>query len=126
METKLITNLINLGAQLASDPNKDKAIALLKSWEVNSKDAEALVEMLCNKYKQESTFSCKFFYWKPVEGWKVYHRLQEAAVDTTLDEETRYVASALLADGKPSIMGYSLRMNTFYMERFIQIISGAL
>ena len=77
METKLITNLINLGAQLASDPNKDKAIALLKSWEVNSKDAEALVEMLCNKYKQESTFSCKFFYWEPVEGWKVYHRLQE-------------------------------------------------
>ena len=59
-----------------------------------------------------------------MEGKRVYRKLQEAAVNTTLDEETRYVAKALLADGIPSIMGYSLRMNSFYMEHFIYIITN--
>lgn len=75
---------------------------------------------------KQNHFTCKYFYWNPVEGKKIYRRLQEAAVDTTLDEETRYIASNLLREGQPSIMGYALRMNMFYMEHFIKIISGAL
>lgn len=124
--SKNITNLINLGAEIVNNPDKEKAISWLKIWGLNSPDTEALVELLCNKFKSENTFSCKLFYWKPVEGKKIYRRLQEAAVDTTLDEETRLVASSLLHDGSPSIIGYSLRMNTYYMEHFIKIISGAL
>ena len=126
MKTKDVTDLINLGAQIANDPNKDMAIAWLIIYGLNSPDAEAFVEQLCNKYKQQNTHSCKYFYWKPAEGKCVYRRLQEAAVDTTLDEETRLVASSLLHDGSPSIMGYTLRMNAYYMEHFIKIISGAL
>lgn len=125
VSTKDITNLINLGAQIASAPDEHKAIILLKSWGLNSSDTEALVKMLCAKCKQESTYSCKYFYWEPMEGKRVYRKLQEAAVDTRLNEETRYVAKALLSDGSPSIMGYSLRMNNFYMEHFIYIMTSA-
>ena len=124
MEDKLITNLINLGAQIASEPNYDKAVNLLKSFGIYSVEAEALIKLLCTKCKQENTYNCKYFYWTPVEGKKVYRKLQEAAVDINLDEETRYVAKALLSDGSPSIMGYSLRMNSFYMEQFIYIITN--
>lgn len=62
VSTKDITNLINLGAQIASAPDEHKAIILLKSWGLNSSDTEALVKMLCAKCKQESTYSCKYFY----------------------------------------------------------------
>lgn len=124
--SKNITNLINLGAEIVNNPDKEKAISWLKIWGLNSPDTEALVELLCRKYKEDNKFSCKLFYWNPAEGWKVYHRLQEAAKDRQLDEETRYVASSLLHDGSPSAMGYSLRMNAYYMEQFIKIISGAL
>ena len=81
MKEKLITNLINLGAEIANHPDKDKAISWLKIWELDSPDTEALVELLCSKYKENNKFSCKLFYWNPAEGWKVYHRLQEAAKD---------------------------------------------
>lgn len=75
--------------------------------------------------EENNKFSCKLFYWNPAEGWKVYHRLQEAAKDMQLDEETRYVANNLLHDGSPSAMGYSLRMNAYYMEQFIKIVTFA-
>nr|DAS31917.1 MAG TPA: hypothetical protein [Bacteriophage sp.] len=52
MEEKLIANLINLGAQIASDPDYNKAVELLKSWGIYSLKAESLIELLCNKYKQ--------------------------------------------------------------------------
>lgn len=42
------------------------------------------------------TFELKAFYWKEEDGWKIYHKLKEAASDITLDEETRLVASSLL------------------------------
>lgn len=73
-----------------------------------------------------NSLNCKYFYWEPVEGKKIYLKLKEAAVNTTLDEETRYIATNLLNNGHPSAIGYSLRMNMFYMEHFIKIISGAL
>lgn len=126
MEEKLITNLINLGAQIASTHDYNKAVDLLKSQGIYSLKAENLIKELCNNYKSQSSLNCKHFYWDSVEGKKIYHRLQEAAVDTTLDEETRYIANNLLKDGQPSAIGYSLRMNMFYMEHFIKIISGAL
>ena len=125
MAEKLITNLINLGAIITSEPNKDKAIDLLKSFGIYSVQAEHPIEMLCDKYKQENTLTCKYFYWKPLEGKKIYLKLKEAAVDATLDEETRLVASSLLHDGSPSAMGYGLKMNAYYMEHFIKIVSGA-
>lgn len=75
---------------------------------------------------EQNSHTCRHFFWAPVEGKKVYHRLKEATVDTTLNEETRYIASNLLKDGRPSAIGYSLRMNMYYMEHFIKIISGAL
>lgn len=126
MEEKLITNLINLGAEIANNPDKGKAISWLKIWGLDSPDTEALVELLCNKFKSENAFSCKSFYWNQEKGWKIYCSLEKAAVDTTLDEETRLVASTLLHDGKPSVFGYILKMNSYYMEHFIYIISSVL
>ena len=72
------------------------------------------------------TFELKAFYWKEEDGWKIYHKLKEAASDITLDEETRLVASSLLHDGSPSMFGYGLKMNAYYMEHFIYIISKNL
>lgn len=66
----------------------------------------------------------KAFYWETKQGWKIYNKLQEAAADESLDDEMRFAAEALLADGTPSSMGYTLRMNEFYMERFIYIITN--
>jgi hypothetical protein len=126
MEDKIIANLINLGVQIADTLNYNKAVDLLKSYGIYSLKVENLIKELCNNYKSQSSLNCRYFYWGPVGGRKVYRRLQEAAVDTTLEEETRLIASSLLNDGKPSIMGYSLRMNMFYMEHFIKIISEAL
>lgn len=70
-------------------------------------------------------FKLTLFYWNPEDGWKVYHKLKDAAVDTTLDEETRLVASSLLHDGSPSMMGYGLKMNAYYMQHFIKIVTSA-
>lgn len=125
MEEKLIANLINLGAEIVNHPDKDKAISWLKIWGLDSPDTEALIELLCRKYKENNKFSCKLFYWNPEDGWKVYHKLKEAAKDMQLDEETRYVASSLLHEGSPSAMGYSLRMNAYYIEHFIKIVTFA-
>ena len=66
----------------------------------------------------------KVFYWNKEEGWKIYNKLQAAAENESLDDEIRFAAEALLADGTPSCMGYTLRMNEFYMERFIYIITN--
>ena len=68
----------------------------------------------------------KTFYWCQEDGWKIYHKLQAAAENESLDDEIRFAAEALLADGTPSIMGYSLKMNSFYMERFIYIMTNAI
>lgn len=65
----------------------------------------------------------KIFYWNKEIGWKIYNKLQAAAENESLDDELRFVAEALLADGRPSCMGYTLRMNEYYMERFIYIIT---
>ena len=68
----------------------------------------------------------KIFYWDKETGWKIRHQLEKAAEDPNLDEDTRYVAQNLLMDGCPSVIGYSLRMNEFYMEHFIYIITGGM
>ena len=46
----------------------------------------------------------KAFYWETKQGWKIYNKLQEAAADESLDDEMRFAAEALLADGHPSCM----------------------
>ena len=66
----------------------------------------------------------KAFYWNKEIGWKIYDQLKKATENKNLDENTRYVAQNLLMDGSPSIIGYSLRMNEFYMEHFIYIITN--
>ena len=66
----------------------------------------------------------RYFYWEAEQGWKIYGQLKKAAEDPNLDEDIRYVAQNLLMDGSPSIIGYSLRMNEFYMEHFIYIITN--
>lgn len=66
----------------------------------------------------------RYFYQEAEQGWKIYGQLKKAAEDPNLDEDTRYVAQNLLMDGSPSIIGYSLRMNEFYMEHFIYIITN--
>ena len=65
----------------------------------------------------------KAFYWETKQGWKIYNKLQKAAADESLDDEMRFAAEALLADGHPSCMGYTLKMNDYYMEHFIYIIT---
>lgn len=66
----------------------------------------------------------KYFYWETEAGWKIYNRLVAAANNEDLDDDLRFAAEALLADGTPSCMGYTLRMNEYYMERFIYIITN--
>lgn len=66
----------------------------------------------------------KIFYWDKETGWKIYNKLIAATNNEDLDDNLRFAAEALLADGKPSSMGYALRMNEFYMERFIYIITN--
>lgn len=66
----------------------------------------------------------KTFYWTQEDGWKIHNKLQAAAENESLDDELRFAAEALLADGTPSCMGYTLKMNEFYMERFIYIITN--
>lgn len=66
----------------------------------------------------------RYFYWEAEPGWKIYNQLKKAADNQDLDKDTRYVARNLLMDGTPSIIGYSLRMNEFYMEHFIYIITN--
>lgn len=66
----------------------------------------------------------KIFYWDKKTGWKIYNKLRAATNNEDLDDDLRFVAKALLADGTPSSMGYALRMNEFYMEQFIYIVTN--
>lgn len=53
----------------------------------------------------------KIFYWDKETGWKIYNKLIAATNNEDLDDDLRFAAEALLADGTPSSMGYTLRMS---------------
>lgn len=64
------------------------------------------------------------FYWEgDEEAIMIYDKLRNAAL--TLEGDLGFVARQLLADGSPSIYGYILKMNYFYMEQFIKIVTFA-
>lgn len=64
------------------------------------------------------------FYWEVDEkAIMIYDRLRNAAL--TLEGDLGFVARQLVADGSPSIYGYILKMNYFYMEQFIRIMTFA-
>lgn len=64
------------------------------------------------------------FYWEgDEEAIMIYDKLRNAAL--TLEGDLGFVARQLLADGSPSVYGYILKMNYFYMEQFIKIVTFA-
>lgn len=65
-----------------------------------------------------------YFSWDPEEGQKILKKLEEAHVDTNLSQETRTVAGLLFNSG--CCNQYIIRMNSFFMEHFIRIITNTL
>lgn len=64
------------------------------------------------------------FYWEGnAEAIMTYDKLRYAAL--TLEGDLGFVARQLVADGRPSVYGYILKMNYFYMEQFIKIVTFA-
>lgn len=65
-----------------------------------------------------------YFSWDTEKGQKILKKLEEAPVDTNLSQETRTVAGLLFNSG--CYNQYIIRMNNFFMEHFIRIITNTL
>lgn len=65
-------------------------------------------------------------YDTPLNCWDIYKALQRAAKESN-NEDVRFVAEAILADGSPSAIGYVIDLpNEYYMTNFIKIVTNNL
>ena len=108
-----------------ADAFETNILILGGGMEMNAKAMQHFICIVTNAesdLKAEATTAITF-YWKPKDGFAIHDKLKDASKNDIISEEARYTAKVLVSQSEPSSLGYSLIMDSFFMEQFIKIIT---
>ena len=112
--------LIMLGAKLASISEKEAKAMVMEEFGECSEMGDTLCTII-DSTKKLQKLQVKTFYFD--KGWKVYNKLKACSQDEQATFNEKYVAKSLLGDGHPSTFGYTVTVNDFYLQHFINILA---
>ncbi len=112
--------LIMLGAKLTSISEKEAKAMVMEEFG----ECPEMWDTLCtiiDSTKKLQKLQVKTFYFD--KGWKVYNKLKACSQDEQAAFDEKYVAKSLLSNGHPSTFGYTVTVNDFYLQHFINILA---
>ena len=112
--------LIMLGAKLASISERGAKAMVMEEFEECPEMWDTL-RTIIDSAKKLQKLQVKTFYFD--KGWKVYNKLKACSQDEQATFYEKYVAKSLLNDGHPSTFGYTVTVNDFYLQHFINILA---
>ena len=112
--------LIMLGAKLASISEKEAKAMVMEEFGECPEMWDTL-RTIIDSAKKLQKLQVKTLYFD--KGWKVYNKLKACSQDEQATFDEKYVAKSLLGDGHPSTFGYTVAVNDFYLQHFINILA---